>query len=396
MKSSSSSASGWVSSLSSPPATDVAVTPVQSRRDLREFIRLPWRLYKDDPNWVAPLFMTENERFDPKRNAFYHHSQVQLFLARRNGRVVGRISAQIDGEHVRYWNEKVGFFGFLECEDDPAIAEALLRTAEDWLRERGMERARGPLSFSTNGEVGFLMWGHEYPPLPLMPYTHPYYLALVEGAGYAKVKDLYAWRWESQPVPPGLPFKMVQELRARPDVKVRRARIKDFRKEYETILQLYNDAWSENWGFVPATKAEADEIAKALRLIVDPAIVPIVEVDGVPAAMALAIPNYYWAQQPLKGHLFPLGWLRFLWRLKVRRPRSGRLLLLGVGKDFRSRQYAGLTYLLCDEIYKAAIERGYEWAEFGWTLEDNGLINSVIKKVGAVHYKTYRVFEKPL
>lgn len=385
-----------MSSLSAAPATDVAVTPVQSKRDLRDFIHLPWRIYKDNPHWVAPLFLTENERFDPKRNAFYHHSQVQLFIARRNGRVVGRISAQIDGEHVRYWNENVGFFGFLECDNDPSIAQALLEAAEAWLRERGMERSRGPLSFSTNGEVGFLMWGHDYAPLPLMPYTHSYYLDLMEGAGYSKVKDLFAWRWQSQPVPPGLPLKMVEELRARTDVKVRRARIKDFRKEYETILQLYNDAWSQNWGFVPATKAEADEIAKQLRLIVDPAIVPIVEVDGVPAAMALAIPNYYWAQQPLKGHLFPFGWLRFLWRLKVRRPRSGRLLLLGVGKDFRSRQYAGLTYLLCDEIYRAANERGYDWAEFGWTLEDNGLINSVIRKVGAEHYKTYRVYEKPL
>ncbi|MEK7246956.1 MAG: GNAT family N-acetyltransferase [Chloroflexota bacterium] len=390
------SAGGWVSSPSLSPATGVSVTPVESRRGLREFIHLPWRLYQDNPHWIAPLFITENERFDPKRNAFYHHSQVQLFVARRNGRVVGRISAHIDGEHVRYWNEKIGFFGFLECDNDPAIAQALLSTAEAWLRERGMERIRGPLSFSTNGEVGFLMWNFDEPQLPLMPYTHPYYLELMEGAGYAKVKDLYAWKWDGGPMPDGPGRRMVEELRARPDLKVRRARIKDFRKEYETILRLYNDAWSANWGFVPATEAEADEIAKSLKLIVDPAIVPIVEVNGVPAAIALAIPNYYWALQPLRGRLFPFGWLRFLWRLKVRRPRSGRLLLFGVGKEFRSRQYAGLTYLLCDEIYLAVRERGYEWAEFGWTLEDNGLINSFIKKIGARHYKSYRVYEKVL
>lgn len=385
-----------MSSLSSSPATGVAVTPVESKSDLRQFIHLPFRLYKGNPHWTPPLFMFENERFDPKRNAFYFHSQVQLFVARRQGRVVGRITAQIDGEHLRYWNEKVGFFGFLECEDDPEIARALLSAAEAWLRERGMERIRGPLSFSTNGEVGFLAWGFDEPQLPLMPYTHEYYLSLMERAGYGKVKDLYAWKWEGGPVPDGPGRRMVDELRARDDVKVRRARIKDFRKEYELILKLYNDAWSENWGFVPATEAEADEIAKNLRLIVDPAIVPIVEVDGVPAAMALAIPNYNWAQQPLNGHLFPFGWLRFLWRLKVRRPHSGRLLLLGVGKDFRHRQYAGLAYLLCDEIYHGARERGYEWAEFGWTLEDNGLINSLIRKIGARHYKTYRVYEKVL
>jgi hypothetical protein len=390
------SAGGWVSSLSAPPATSVAVTPVESKSDLREFIHLPWRLYKGNPNWVAPLFMFENERFDPKRNAFYRHADVQLFLARRNGRVVGRISAQVDREHIRYWNEQAGFFGFFESENDPEIAKALLRAAEDWLRERGMERIRGPLSFSTNGECGFLILGFDQPQMPLMPYTLPYYPQLTEAAGYARVKDLLAWRWESLPVPEGPGKRMVEELRARPDVKVRRARIQDFRKEYETILKLYNDAWSENWGFVPATKAEADEIAKSLRMIVDPAIVPIVEVNGVAAAMALAVPNYNWAQQPLNGSLFPFGWLRLLWRLKVRRPKNGRLLLLGVGKDFRHRQYAGLAYLLCDEIYRGAVERGYKWAEFGWTLEDNGLINSLIKKIGAVHYKTYRIFEKVL
>ena len=385
-----------MSSLSSPATTDVSVTPVEIRKDLEEFIHLPWRLYRGNPNWVAPLFMVENERFDPKRNAFYYHSDVQLFIARREGRVVGRISAQVDREHIRYWDEQVGFFGFFESENDPAIARALLAAAEAWLRERGMVRIRGPLSFSTNGEVGFLLEGFDQPQMPLMPYTLPYYLELTESAGYAKVKDLYAWKWDSTPVPEGPGKRMVDELRSRPDVKVRRASMKHFRAEYETILQLYNDAWSENWGFVPATKAEADEIAKNLKLIVDPAIVPIVEVNGVPAAMALAVPNYNWAQQPLNGRLFPFGWLRLLWRLKVRRPRNGRLMLLGIGKDFRSRQYAGLAYLLCDEIYLAARERGYTWAEFGWTLEDNGLINSLIKKIGARHYKTYRLYEKPL
>jgi hypothetical protein len=287
-------------------------------------------------------------------------------------------------------------FGFFECQDDPDIARALLTAAEDFLRERGMEKARGPLSFSTNGEVGLLLDAYHLPQMPIMPYTMPYYPKLVEAAGFAKVKDVYAWRWERGPVPEGPPRKMVEELRARSDVKVRRASMDDFAAEYEIILKLYNDAWSENWGFVPATKAEADDVAKSLKLVIDPEIVPIVEVNGVPAAMALALPDYNWAQAPLHGKLFPLGWLRLLWRLKVRRPRQGRLALLGVGKEFRQRQYAGLAYLICDEVYHAARERNYEWAEFSWTLEDNGLINAIIKKVGAEHYKTYRVYEKSL
>ncbi|MEO8457855.1 MAG: hypothetical protein ABI559_08590 [Chloroflexota bacterium] len=386
-----------VSSVSpSPAATRVEVLPVRSKRELNDFIHLPFRLYKGNLNWVAPIFYIEKQRFDPKHNPFYAHADIQLFLAKREGRIVGRISAQVDSEHIRYWQERVGMFGFFECEDDPAAAQALLTTAEAFLRERGMERARGPLSFSTNGEVGLLLDAYHLPQMPIMPYTMPYYPALIESAGFAKVKDVYAWRWERQEVPEGPPRRMVAQLRARPDVKVRRASMDDFDAEYQIILRLYNDAWSENWGFVPATKAEADEVAKSLKLVIDPAIVPIVEVNGVPAAMALALPDYNWAQAPLHGKLFPFGWLRLLWRLKVRRPRQGRLALLGVGKDFRSREYAGLAYLICDEIYRAAKERNYEWAEFGWTLEDNSLINAIIKKVGAEHYKTYRVYEKML
>jgi hypothetical protein len=189
---------------------------------------------------------------------------------------------------------------------------------------------------------------------------------------------------------------MVDELRARPDVTARRARMSDFNAEVRRLLDMYNDAWSENWGFVPATDAEAEQMAADLRLIVDTAIIPVVEIGGVPAGMALAIPNYNWALKPLNGRLLPFGWLRFLWRLKIRRPKSGRLLLLGIKKEFRTRQYAGLAYLLCDEIYRGAVERGYRWAEFGWTLEDNGLVNSLIKKVGARRYKTYRIYEKAL
>ncbi len=379
-----------------PPTTEVRVSPVVSKKDLDAFIRLPYRLYADNPNWVAPLLMLEKQRFSPKHNAFYKHADVALFVARRGDRVVGRISAQVDTEHNRYHSEHTGFFGFYESEDDPDVARALLTTAEDWLRERGMDSIRGPLSFSVNGEVGFLMDGFDLAPLPLMPYTQRYYLPLMEGAGYTKAKDLFAWRWERVTIPDGPPRRMVDALRARPDIKVRRARMKDFRQEVDTILELYNDAWSANWGFVPATRAEADQMSNDLKLVVDPAIVPFVEVNGVPAGVALALPNINWAMQPLKGHLFPFGWLRLLWRLKVRRPESGRLLLLGIKKEFRTREYAGLAYLLCDEIYLAANDRGYNWAEFGWTLEDNGLINALIKKIGAEQYKSYRIYEKPL
>jgi hypothetical protein len=385
-----------VSSPSVVSAATLQVIPVSAGKDLDRFIALPRSLYAGDSSWIAPLLYTEKRRFSAKHNAFFKHADVQLFLALQDGRPVGRITAQVDSEHNRFHNERTGFFGFFESTDDTAVADGLLAAAEDWLRERGMERIRGPMNFSANGEIGFLVEGFGRPPKPLMPYTLPYYPRLMEGAGYQPVKDLYAWMWQREPVPDGPPRRMVDELRSRPDITIRRARKKDFRQEVATILELYNDAWSENWGFVPATEAEADEMAAELKLIVDPRIVPIVEVNGVAAGVALAVPDYYWAMQPLNGHLFPFGWLRFFWRLKVRGPESGRLLLLGIKKEFRSREYAGLAYLLCDEIYRGALEAGFQWAEFGWTLEDNHLINSLIKKIGCRHYKTYRLYEKAL
>ena len=372
------------------------VTPVGGKDDLEAFIRLPWRLYAGDPNWVPPLLRLQREEFSPRHNPFYQHADVQLFLARRNGEVVGRISAHIDHEHNRYHQERTGFFGFLEAENDAALAGALLGAAEEWLREKGMERVRGPLNFSINGGVGLLVKGFGSPPVIMMPYSPPFYQGLIEGLGYVKVQDLYAWRWERQPVPKGAPAQMAKELRARPEVKVRRARMSRFSEEVRTILDLYNDAWSENWGFVPATEAEAEQMARELKFIVDPDIVPFVEVGGQAAGVALAVPNLNEAIHDLNGKLFPFGFLKLLWRLKVKHPKSGRLLLLGVKKEFRNRRYAGLAYLLCDEIYRGATERGYQWAEFSWTLEDNGLINSLITKVGAEHYKTYRVYEKVL
>jgi len=373
----------------------VTVASVSGRRDLDAFIKLPFGLYRDDPNWVPPLFYTERHRFNPKTNPFLQHADHQLFVARRNGQVVGRISAQVDNEHNRFHEERTGFFGFFESEDDPETARALFGAAEGWLKERGMDTARGPLSFSINQEVGLLVEGFDTPPMIMMAYSRPYYGRLIKGAGFEKAKDLFAWRYDTETVPPKA-RRAVDELRQRPDITIRTGDMSRFDEEISTILDVFNSTWSDNWGFVPVTPAEARRMGKDLRVIADPNLAIIVEVKGNVAGVVLAVPNLNEAIHDLNGHLFPLGWARLLWRLKVSRIKTGRLMILGVKKEYRTRRYLAMAYLLCDEVYRRARDGGYQWAEFSWTLEDNNAVNAIVRNVGCHVYKTYRIYEKPL
>lgn len=373
----------------------VTVTPVSGRRDLDAFLKLPFGLYRDDPNWVPPLLYLERQRFDPKTNPFLQHADHQLFLARRDGQVVGRISAQVDHEHNRFHRERTGFFGFFESVDDSEVTQALFQTAEGWLRDRGMETARGPLSFSINQEVGLLIDGFDTPPMIMTPHSRPYYGRLIEGAGYGKAKDLYAWRYDTETVPPKA-RRAVDELRQRPDITIRTGEIRRFDEEIATILDVFNSTWNENWGFVPVTPAEARRLGEELRQIADTNLVIIVEVEGETAGVVLAAPNLNEAIRDLNGHLFPFGWAKLLWRLKISRFKTGRLMILGVKREFRTRKYLAMAYLLCDEVYRRARDGGYEWAEFSWTLEDNNAVNTIIRNVGCHVYKTYRIYEKPL
>jgi hypothetical protein len=258
-----------------------------------------------------------------------------------------------------------------------------------------MVAARGPLSFSINQEVGLLIDGFDTPPMIMTPHARPYYGRLIEGAGFDKVKDLYAWRYDTATVPPKA-RKAVDELRQRPDITVRTADIRHFDEEIATILEVFNSTWSGNWGFVPVTPAEAHHLGKEMRQIADTNLVVIVEVQGETAGVVLALPNINEAIHDLNGHLFPFGWAKLLWRLKVSHLKTGRLMILGVKKEFRTRRYLALVYLLCDEVYRHARDGGYRWAEFSWTLEDNGAVNTIIRNIGCRLYKTYRLYEKPL
>lgn len=369
--------------------------PVVDRRQREEFLRLPLRLYEHDPAWVQNLLMLQRDVLSEKKNPFFEHGEAQLFLARRAGRTVGRVSAQVDHHHNEFHAEKTGFFGFFESEDDPTIARALLQAAEAWLRQRGMDRVRGPLNFSVNEEIGMLVDGFEHPPMIAMPHSLPYYGALVEAAGYEKAMDLYAYRWQIQK-PPARMMEAVHRTRAVPGLVCRRVNVWRLQRDVDIMLDIYNEAWEDNWGFVPVTPREARKLAGDLRLIADPHITSIIEVDGEPAGMIVGLPNLYEAVRDFRGFLSPLNALKLLWRLKVRGPETGRILLFGVKRKFRGRDFVGLPFLLLHELYLGSLKGRYKWCEASWILETNKRMNSIMPYWDAHVYKTYRIYERAL
>ncbi len=373
----------------------VEVTPVTTKRQREAWLRLPWRLYRDHPAWVPNLLMLQRGVIDPKKNPFFQHGEAQLFLATHDGEPVGRISAAIDRDHNEQHGERTGFFGFFEATDDPETAAGLLSAAESWLRERGMERARGPLSFSINEEVGLQIDGFDEPAMISMPQALPYYGALIEAQGYAKAMDMLAYRWDLQPAPERA-MAAVEKTRAVPGFSVRRIRMNKLRQEVDILLDIYNDTWSENWGYVRVTRAEAAKMFADLRLIADKRVVLIAEVNGEPAGMVVGLPNLYEAIRDFKGFIDPWKALKLVWRLKVRGTRSSRVLLFGVKKKFRTRELHGLPFLLMQELYEVASKGHYDWCEESWVLENNARLNAIMPYWGAYVYKRYRVFEKPI
>jgi hypothetical protein len=373
----------------------LTVSPVGSTQDREAFLRLPWRLYGGHKTWVPNLLLLQREAIDPKKNPFFEHGEAQLFLASRDGVPVGRISASIDRDHNAQHDEETGFFGFFESQDDSSVATALFGAAEAWLRERGMARARGPLSFSMNEEAGLQVDGFDQPAMIAMPQALPYYGGLIEGQGYTKRMDLLAYRWAIQPTPERM-REAVEKTRAVPELTVRPIRMGKLREEVDVLLDIYNDTWSENWGYVRVTRKEAAKLVSDLRLIADKRVVLIAEMNGEPAGMVVALPNLYEAIRDFRGFIDPIKALKLIWRLKLRGVSNGRIMLFGVKKRFRTRQLHGLPFLLLDELYRAAQKGRYEWCEQSWVLENNARLNSIMPYWGANVYKRYRIYEKPL
>jgi hypothetical protein len=365
--------------------------------DLGPFLAVAHRVYGGDPNWVPPLEMDLKDRLTPGKNPLFEHAKATLFTAFRDGQPVGRCSAQVDYEHLARWKDDAGFFGFFDTVDDEDVARSLLFRAEAWLKERGMKVIRGPLSFNSNEEIGLLVDGFDEPPVLLMNYAKPYQGRLIEAAGFDKAKDLFAWKFESSKGIPPRAERAYENIRALPEVHIRSVRTRQLESDVRIILDIFNDAWRDNWGFVPATESEAAKFAADMKLIMDPEMIFIAEIDERPVGICVCLPNINEAIADLGGKLFPFNIAKLLWRVKVDRPKSARLIMLGVRKDMqRVKRYGGLSTALYVELARRGAERGYEWGELSYTLEDNHLINLGIKAMGARHYKTYRVYEKPI
>ena len=373
----------------------VEIRQHQPGKDLDDFLGVADTVYANDPAWIPPLRMEITDRLTPGKNPFFEHAEVTLFTAWKDGKAVGRISAQIDHEHLLVHDDNAGFFGFFDTIDDAEVAKALVDAAADWLSDRGMSVMRGPYSLSLNEESGMLVEGFEHPPVILCPHQRPYQADLAERAGLHKVKDCYGWRYDVTDPNPRTQ-RAWETISALPELKFRTVNKRKLKTEVADILDVYVDAWQHNWGFVPATDAEAKKMAADFKLILND-LSFFAEIDGQPIAICVCLPNLNEVARDFDGKLTPRNIGKLLWRLKVREPKSARLILLGIRTELRGKKrYAPLALAMIGELIRRGQRLGYEWAELGWTLEDNRLINAAIKSVGAYVYKRYRIFEKSL
>lgn len=369
----------------------VRVRPVQTKRELERFIKLPAQLYRRSPNWVAPLLMQQRRTLDRKRNPFFAHAEAEYFLAWRDGQPVGRISAHIDHNLNRCQDNRWGLFGFFECVDDQQLADELLATAQAWLQARGCDRIVGPMDFTTNDPCGLLIEGHERLPTILTPWQHPYYQQLLEGTGLTKAMDLLMWElmMENREQVLDVIWQLAADVERKHGITVRRMRRSDFAAEIERFLTIYNGAWERNWGFVPLTDDEVRHYAKELKPIIDERWAYIAEKDGEVVGASLTLPDYNQVLRHLNGRLLPFGWAKALyWRRKIDRV---RVCALGVKPEFQHCGVAAKFYELHWDATQITNQKG---GEMGWILETNRPMNQAMEAMGGKIVRRYRCYER--
>lgn len=370
------------------------IVEVVNRKQRRQFVSLPRSIYDDDPAWVPPLTSTVGATLDPRRGPFFEHGEAALFIALDRNIPVGRISAHINRSHNELHEDDVGFFGFFECVQSQPVCDALFDHAEKWLTSKGMRYARGPMSFTINDEVGLLIRGFDYPPKIMMGHNPPYYQQLLETRGYEKVKDLMAWDYVTNDVPE-LATRLASRVQEKEGLTIRQVEAGNIGREIHVIMDVFNSAWSENWGFVPLSETEVRKTAADLEMIIDPRIALVAEFEGEPVAIAIAFPDVNQLIMDLNGRLFPTGAFKLLRRIKQRQYTDARLVLLGIRKEWR-KKLSGLSMALYVQMHSRCRSIGLRGGELGWTLEDNHRINRGIELMGGIPYKTYRVYQKEL
>ncbi len=378
----------------SAATAELEIRPLTGRRELDDFLRVPFALYRDDPCWVPPLDFERRQALSPK-HPFFAHASWQGWVAYRGADPVGRITAQIDRLHEERHGERAGYFGMIEAPDEPAVFSALLAAAEGWLTERGAARCVGPFNLGINQELGILVEGFDTPPYFMMPHGRPYYGPALEAAGYRGVQDLLAYVMD--PAFENTPVMAALLKRLAPRVTMRPVRRKHVDEDLEILRDIFNDAWSENWGFVPFTREEFRVVGREMMLIIPDDFIYIAEVDGEPAAFIVLLPNLNEAIADLGGRLLPFGWAKLLWRLKVRYPHTGRVPLMGVRRAFHHTRFGpGLAYMVIDAVRGPARREGFEEVELSWILDDNRGMRNIIEDIGGTVSKRYRMFEKTL
>lgn len=374
------------------------IIPVDGYRAMGRFIQLPWSIYAADPHWVPPLKL-ERRLHLSRQNPYFEHAEWCAWVAYQGQRPVGRISAQIDQLRLERYNDQTGGFGMLEAEDDAEIFAGLFETAEAWLRTKGMQRIEGPFNISINDECGLLVEGFELPPSIMMGHARPYYAEHVENCGYVKAKDVVAYRMHPDFVmTPTMEKIVARSTRVRKGQFTLRSLQRDrFVDEIELLRDIFNDAWQDNWGFVPFTEAEFKDVGTLLKSVVDSDYIKIGEIDGTPVSFIVGLPNINESIIDLNGRLFPFGWLKLLWRVKVSQPKSVRVALMGVRKNYqRGLTGSGISLAMIKAIKDAVLKRGATEVEMGWILEDNKSMRNIIEGIGGVVAKRYRVYEKSL
>lgn len=375
----------------------VAVRRVEGKHEVRDFLKVPFSVYASDRNWIAPLFFERMEHLDRKKNPYFAHADVELFVAYRDGKPIGRISAQIDRLRLGRFNDAMGQFGFIEAPDDPAVFAALAGKAESWLKERGMRRVQGPFSFSINDETGLLIDGFDRPPRLMMGHARPYYAPRLEALGYSKVKDVIAYDYDARIPLPRAMQAMVDKATTSGSMHIRPFDKKNLSSELSIVIGIFNDAWSDNWGFVPMTPEEITALGNNLKMLVKGEYVAIATYKGEAVAMAISLPDVNQWIADLNGRLLPFGWAKLAHRLLAKPPAAVRIPLMGVRKKYQGTPIgSALAIGVINYIRSFHLSRGTFLAELSWILEDNISMRRMIEALGAVPYKTYRIYEKEL